>query len=67
MILLPNSPFIEKSIRECGLREAVRGLIVGIERNGERILNPQSDLMLLAGDLIWVFGDSSKIRNLREQ
>lgn len=56
-----DSPFKKKSIRECGLREAVDGLIVGLERNGERILSPDSTIVLQTGDLIWIVGDSSKI------
>lgn len=57
--------FINKSIRECGLRETVNGLIVGIEREGERFLNPDSSIILLANDLVWLVGDVSRIKALR--
>lgn len=60
-VLSEESSFKDKSIRECGLREAVDGLIVGLERNGERILSPDSSLVLKPGDLIWLVGDSDKI------
>ncbi len=60
-------PFTHKPIRECGLREAVRGLIVGIERNDQRILNPDSSLELLPNDLVWIVGDLSLIKNLNEK
>ncbi len=65
LIIDDHSPFIGKSIRECGLREAVQGLIVGIERNGERILNPDSALSIKARDLVWIVGNQSLVRNLQ--
>jgi len=60
-VLSSESSFKDKSIRECGLREAVDGLIVGLERNGERILSPDSSLVLKPGDLIWLVGDADKL------
>jgi len=64
LTLLPTDPFVNKPIRECGLREAVNGLIVGIEREGERILSPDSAMHLLPRDLVWIVGDKDLIRDL---
>lgn len=54
---LTNQDFIGKSIRESQLREHTGGLVVGIERNGERILNPESHLVLEKNDILWLVGD----------
>ncbi|THF51623.1 sodium:proton antiporter [Flavobacterium supellecticarium] len=54
---LTNQEFIGKSIRESQLRERTGGLVVGIERNGERILNPESHLILERNDILWLVGD----------
>ena len=43
---LKNRVCIGKSIRESQIREKTHGIIVGIERNGKRILNPESHLIL---------------------
>lgn len=51
-----NSRITNKTIRESKLRELGKGLVVGLERNGKRHLNPESDAKLLAGDIIWVVG-----------
>jgi CPA2 family monovalent cation:H+ antiporter-2 len=64
VVLHAGSPHVGKPIRECGIRENINGLIVGIERRGERILNPDSSLALEAGDLVWLVGDRAKIRAL---
>jgi CPA2 family monovalent cation:H+ antiporter-2 len=37
---------------------------VGIERNKERILNPDSDTQFEWGDIIWIVGEREKIKRL---
>ena len=37
-------------------------MIVGVEHNGRRILNPESSLILSKNDIIWVVGDKKKIK-----
>lgn len=59
-----ESRFAHKNIRESGLREITRGLVVGIERRGKRILNPDSSTVLEAGDLLWIVGDRGRILSL---
>ncbi|KYG63244.1 sodium:proton antiporter [Bdellovibrio bacteriovorus] len=61
--LSENSPYINCSIRDCGLRESTQGLVVGIERDGRRILNPDSSEVLVLGDVLWIVGDRDKILN----
>ncbi len=61
-----DSPFVNKSIRECGIRDQVTGLIVGLERKAHRILSPDSATVLEDADLIWVVGDLAKIKALRK-
>ncbi|WP_413581829.1 cation:proton antiporter [Bdellovibrio sp. HCB288] len=52
-----QSEYLNKSIRESGLREKTHGLVVGIEREGQRILNPDSAEVIKPGDLLWIVGD----------
>lgn len=52
-----NSSFRNKSIRESGIREVANSLVVGVERNGERILNPESTFRFDSGDIVWVVGN----------
>ncbi len=65
VLLSDNSLFRGKSIRDSGLREKVNGLIVGLERNGLRILSPDSSTVLHPHDLIWIVGDRIKIQALK--
>lgn len=50
-----------KTIRNSQIREKTNGLVVGIERENQRILNPESDLVLEWGDIIWIVGERAKI------
>lgn len=53
-----------KSIRDSGIRETVNGLVVGIERNGERILNPDSSTIFEWDDVVWIVGDRKQLHKL---
>ena len=57
-----NSNLIGKSIKESNIREHSKGLVVGIERHGKKILNPESDVIFEEGDLIWIVGNEKRIQ-----
>jgi CPA2 family monovalent cation:H+ antiporter-2 len=65
LVLPETSEMVGRSIRDSGLREQVKGLIVGLERGGERILNPDSSLILKPGDLLWIVGERQRILTLK--
>jgi CPA2 family monovalent cation:H+ antiporter-2 len=50
------------SIRDSGLRERTNGLVIGIERKDQRILNPESSTIFEWGDNIWIVGKKKKIQ-----
>ncbi|MGV8879670.1 MAG: cation:proton antiporter [Sphingobacteriaceae bacterium] len=59
-----KSKICGNSIRTSGIRENTQGLVVGVERQGERILNPDSNLVFEAYDIVWIVGNSKRIREL---
>ena len=54
-----------KTIRASGIREMTNGVVVGIERGGRRILNPDSTTVFEWDDVVWIVGDRKKIENLK--
>jgi CPA2 family monovalent cation:H+ antiporter-2 len=64
-IELKNHTFLGKSIKESNLREKTKGLIVGIEKRGNRILNPESNVILEKDDILWIVGDRKLLGELR--
>ncbi|UPK67263.1 cation:proton antiporter [Chitinophaga filiformis] len=55
-----------KDLRNSGLRERTNGIIVGIERNNERTLNPDSGFKLEWGDIVWIVGERKKMQQLEK-
>jgi CPA2 family monovalent cation:H+ antiporter-2 len=55
-----------KTIRASGIREITNGVVVGIERDGQRILNPDSTTVFEWDDIVWIVGDRKKIENVKE-
>lgn len=58
--VIDTMPFCGQSILDSGIRERTDGLVVGLERNGQRILNPDSSMRIEAGDVLWIVGDRTK-------
>lgn len=54
------------TIRDSGIKERTNGLVVGIERNKERILNPNSTTTFEWNDIVWIVGERKKIQQLND-
>jgi monovalent cation:H+ antiporter-2, CPA2 family len=67
LVISPTSPLLHKAIRESGVREQTKGLIVGIEKRGKRILNPSSELVFEEDDIVWIVGSPWRIKQLHDQ
>ena len=55
-----------QTIRGSGIREFTGGLVIGIERGNQRILNPDSETQFEWDDVIWIVGDRRKIAELKK-
>ena len=62
-----KSTLLGKNIRESGIREHTKGLVVGIERDGKRILNPESNLTFELNDKVWIVGNEKRIKILMNE
>ena len=52
------------TLKQSGIREHTDGLIIGIERGNERILNPDSSVVFQIGDIVWIVGNKKKIQEI---
>ncbi|MEJ8804494.1 cation:proton antiporter [Pontibacter sp. H249] len=66
IIITPDSPLLHKTIRESGIREKLKGLVVGVEREGTRILNPDIETPFAEGDIVWIVGSPWRLSQLGE-
>ena len=62
-----NSTAVGKLIRELGLRSRTGASIVGIERNGDSLINPGPDEELQPGDQILLLGTAAKLAAARAE
>jgi len=61
-----KSTFANKDIREGAIRERIHGIVVGIENESGRIVNPDSSYIIKAGDIVWVVGDKLRLLSLQK-
>jgi CPA2 family monovalent cation:H+ antiporter-2 len=54
------------SIRNSGIQVKYDCLVIGVERNKTSIQNPDLDLVLEVGDILWLIGESDKIEKIKE-
>ncbi len=57
-----GSPAVGKLIAELQIRTKTGGSIVGIERNGQNIINPGGDEELQTGDKVLLLGSSPQLK-----
>ncbi|HRN57221.1 MAG TPA: TrkA C-terminal domain-containing protein [Agriterribacter sp.] len=55
------------TIRDSGLRERTNGVVVGIQRESGRILNPDSSTVFEWGDIVWIVGERKKILQIGQK
>lgn len=55
------------TIRSSNIRERTNGLVIGIERNRQRLLNPDSSTVFEWGDIVMIAGEKKKIQALTKE
>ena len=51
-----DSEFLKKSIKNSQIRKKYSASIIGIERDNLPIINPDIEIVIQQGDLLWVLG-----------
>ncbi|MGH9755156.1 MAG: SLC13 family permease, partial [Blastocatellia bacterium] len=65
LVVLPNSPLIARTLAEADFRGKYELHIIGIVRDGERVL-PHGEAILRPGDMLLVRGKPDKILSIQE-
>ena len=66
IVLSADNPMVGESIRDSLVCEKMNGIVVGLERGDEHILNPDLDTVLVAGDLLLVVGELARLRGIHK-
>lgn len=62
-----RSPFLNKTLKEAGIREKYRCLIVGVERGDNALHVPNPLEPFAEGDVVWVVGEIHDVYQLVEE
>ena len=60
-VITADSPFNGKSIRESGIRDRFKCVVVGVERGNASLRNPDADTVFEEGDLVWIVGEEGNV------
>ncbi len=61
VLIEEGAPWAGHTLRELQIRESWGAMVVGIERNSRRLLNPGPEDQVLVGDLIWIVGETGRL------
>ena len=65
ILLTPNSPIIDRPLRETDLRNDYFCMVLSVERGEGEFINPRPDTVLQAGDLLWIVGDPTQFDKMK--
>ena len=59
-----NSPFLNMTIKDSGIRNDYRCLVVGVEKENGNLMSPEANMVLEDGDVVWVVGEKEDVYKL---
>jgi CPA2 family monovalent cation:H+ antiporter-2 len=62
-----ESPFLNASIKNSGIRNEYRCLVVGVEKEDGRLVSPEANMLLEKDDVVWVVGEKEDVYHLVNQ
>ncbi len=65
IVLTDNSPIINRPLAETDIRGDYYSMLIKILRGEDEYLNPTPDLVLKAGDIVWVVGDPKSFDKMK--
>lgn len=62
-----SSPFLGKSLMECGLKERYGCMLVGVEEDEDTLTRIPPTYQFDKGDILWVVGEKDDVRRLADE
>jgi K+/H+ antiporter YhaU regulatory subunit KhtT len=59
--LSQHSPLVGKTLAESHIGATTKCLVVGLEREGIQLVNPEASMRLEPGDVVWLIGEEKPI------
>jgi CPA2 family monovalent cation:H+ antiporter-2 len=65
IVIDEQNPLNGVAIKDSGIRERTRAIVVGIERGDEKILSPSGTTVFCEHDIVWIVGEKKKLKMLK--
>lgn len=65
ILLTPKSPIIGKPLSETDIRGDYYSMLIKVKRGEDEFMTPTPDMVLQAGDIVWVVGDPKRFDNMK--
>jgi len=62
-----DSVLCDKALKDSGLRESRKLMVVGLERGGVSLMNIDAQTVFHKGDLVWLVGETETLRKLVDE
>ena len=59
-----ESPFLNTTIKDSGIRNEYHCLVVGVEKENDNLLSPEANMLLEKDDVVWVVGEKEDVYRL---
>lgn len=59
-----QSSFLNTTIKDSGIRNGFRCLVVGVEKDNGNLMSPEAHMLLEEGDVVWVVGEKEDVYQL---
>lgn len=59
-----ESPFLNATIKDSGIRNEYHCLVVGVEKENDNLLSPEANMLLEKDDVVWVVGEKEDVYRL---
>ena len=63
-VIKEDSPFLNTTIMDSGIRNEYHCLVVGVEKEYGHLLSPEAHMLLEDGDVVWVVGEKEHVYQL---
>lgn len=60
-LIVEDSPFLGKSLKESGIREQYHCLIAGVEKQDGKLHEPCTSVPFALGDILWIVGEKNDV------
>ena len=64
MVITSKTPFVDKTLKDSGIRDRYNCMVVGLEEGKENLSNVSPNYRFKEGDIIWIVGEEDAVTSI---